>query len=219
MRYSISDIKKDVRIILDSNSTDSALLDIGDADTLMLDDLIESKIEDACRYVLNNAEGFLLGAGKNFENLSVSWFGGIRGVGPGYILLPDDFQRLVTFQMSDWAYPVTKVITDSDPLYHRQFSRFGGVRGCPERPVVAISNHPAGMILEFFSCREGGSAYVKSFRYIPIPKKYEENEIGYIDIPEKCYDAVKYYTSFLVAETVEMQTSKSYFEIAKTYLV
>lgn len=194
--YSVSELKRDIRIALDQNMTSEQLFDTADIDTLSLEDIIESKIEDAARVVLRDAPLYLLDGGENFGE-SVGWFSQV-GYGGGYILLPDDFLRLVSFQMSDWSRAVSNPISEDDPLYARQSSRFPGIRGNTQNPVVAIVSRPTGQVLEFYSCSMGEGVTVKRATYIPIPKI----ENGYIHISEKLRSAVVYYTASLVALTI-----------------
>lgn len=204
MTYSIANLKREIRIALDQNMNSTPLLILGDIDTLSMDDIIESKIEDAARVVTRDAARHLLDGGVSFGE-SVAWY--VReGYGSGYILLPNDFLRLVSFQMSDWSYPVTVAISEDDPMYPLQHSRFGGVRGNPQKPVVALSQQPitvdgekkAGLVLEFFSCASGEGTFVKRATYIPIPKISE----GEITIGEKLKPAVIYYAAYLVALSI-----------------
>ena len=196
MVYEVREIMKDIRIALDQNMTSTQLLDTGDIDTLSLDELIESKIADAARIVESSAPLYLLEGGKDIEH-SVGWNERVR-LGGGYIHLPDDFMRLVSFQMSDWDRAVSIAITEDDPLYARQQSRFPGARGCPQKPVIAIVTRPIGQVLEFYSCAAGDKVYVKRARYIPIPKI----ENGNIELCYKLKPAIVYYTAYLVALTI-----------------
>lgn len=193
MEYLVENIIKEVKVALDENVDSSALSGLGDVDTLKLDEIIESKVVDAARIIESNAPAHLLDSGRAFGE-SIGW-DGQPGYGAGYIHLPDDFMRLVCFQMSDWDYAVTVAITEDSPQYQMQRSRFAGVRGNPQKPVVAITSQPIGLVLEFFSCYSGESAFIKKARYIPIPRIKN----GKIDICEKLKRAVVYYTAYLAA--------------------
>lgn len=193
MRYEVSELKREIRIALDQNMTSSQLLATGDIDTLSLEEIIESKIVDAARIVENQAPSYLLDGGKAFGE-SFGWKSRV-GYGMGFIALPDDFMRLVTFQMSDWSRAVTVAISEDDPLYAQQQSRYPGIRGCPQKPIVAITTQPIGQVLEFYSCTGGSKVFLKRARYIPLPRI----EKGGIDLCEKLHRAIVYYTAYLVA--------------------
>lgn len=196
MQFEVEQIIKEVRVALDRNNDSAPLIATDDIDTLTLDEIIESKIAEATRIVEVNAPTFLLEGGKDFAN-SVDWLGEV-GKSSGRIHLPDDFLRLVSFKMSDWVRAVSVVITDDHPLYEMQSSRYPGIRGCPQDPIVAIVTQPIGQVLEFYSCDGGEDVYIQRARYIPIPKI----EDGHIDICEKLRPAVVHYTAALVAQII-----------------
>lgn len=194
--YEVSIIMRDVRIALDMNNSSEPLVAEGDVDTLTIEDIIKSKIEDAARIVESTASAELLGPTTTFGN-SVGWHTRV-GNGSGYIQLPDDFMRLVTFQMSDWRKAVTSAITEDNPLYLQQSSRYPGIKGNPQKPVVAVVHDADGLLLEFYSCSGGKDVYVKKAEYMPIPKIKE----GRIRLSEKLLSAVVYQTASLVAQSV-----------------
>jgi hypothetical protein len=193
MEYNVSDIVQEAKVALDENVSSAALAELGDVDTLKLEEIIESKVVDAAMVIEQNAPAYMLDSGKAFGE-SIGW-DGQPGYGAGYIHLPDDFMRLVCYQMSDWDYAVTVAITEDSPQYQMQRSRFAGVRGNPQKPVVAITSQPIGLVLEFFSCYSGENAFIKKARYIPIPRIKN----GKIDLCEKLKRAVVYYTAYLAA--------------------
>jgi len=191
MEYNVSDIVQEAKVALDENVSSAALSGLGDVDTLKLDEIVESKVVDAAMVIEQNAPAYMLDSGKAFGE-SIGW-DGQPGYGAGYIHLPDDFMRLVCFQMSDWDYALTMAITEDSPQYQMQRSRFAGVRGNPQKPVVAITAQPIGLVLEFYSCYSGEDAFIKKARYIPIPRIKN----GKIDLCEKLRRAVVYYTAYL----------------------
>lgn len=206
MNYAVASLKAEIRVALDQNMTSDQLISSSDIDTLSLEEIIESKIPDAARMVEIEAPHHLLGGGKTFGT-SITWYDGEgsgsgsgsgEGYGSGNTKLPDDFLRLVSFQMSDWSYPCTNAITDQDPLYAAQFSRFPGIKGNPQKPVVAISVQPTGTYLEFFSCTQGSGVSVKRAHYIPIPTISDGN----IDICPKLSRAIVYRAAHLVAAEI-----------------
>ena len=193
MEYNVSDIVREAKVALDENVDSTPLSGLGDIDTLTMEEIVESKVVAAARIIETNAPAHLLDSGRAFGE-SIGW-DGQPGYGAGYIHLPDDFLRLVCFQMSDWDYAVTAAITEDSPLYQMQRSRFAGVRGNPQKPVVAITSQPIGLVLEFFSCYSGENAFIKKARYIPIPRIRNHK----IDLCEKLKPAIVYYTAYLAA--------------------
>lgn len=198
MVFEVSEIIKDVRVAIDNNDTSLQMPNnLIDIDTLTLEQIIESKVADAARVVESTAPFYLLDSGKAFGD-SIGW-DGEAGYGSGHIHLPDDFLRLVTFQMSDWSYPVSEAITEEDEEYAMQRSRYAGIKGSPQKPVVAVVQQPIGLVLEFYSCYSGENAYVKRARYIPIPRVID----GGIDLCEKLRPAIVYYTAYMVALSIK----------------
>lgn len=104
--------------------------------------------------------------------------------------------RLITFKMSDWERAVTVPIAETDPRYELQSSRYAGIRGTPQKPVVAIVSEPTGLVLEFWSCTGGEEVKLQRGRYLPIPRIKEEG----IEICEKLRSAVVAQTASLVAQ-------------------
>lgn len=181
MDYLVDRIVRDVRLALEHDAGDDDLLAYGDTDASSLEAVIISKAADGARIVAGVAPHHLLDAGVDFTG-GMAWDDGV-GQGAGYVILPDDFLRLVSFRMSDWQRPVTEPIVATDPAYLLQSSPYKGLRGCPERPVCAIVQRPVGLVLEFYSSYTP-EAYIKQARYIPMPHISDDSTIG---ICQKCY--------------------------------
>lgn len=209
MLYRVEDIERDVRVALDQNEVDSQLAGIGDIDTLQLNELIRSKIEQAVDSVESAAPLKLLESGHNFGE-ELYW----EGNGIGFVLLPDDFRRLVSFKMSDWGMAVYNVIGPEHPLYGRQRSAIAAVRGNVHHPVCAIVPRAEGMALEFFASRDENATVVQA---VYIPRREIDKE-GRIDFSEKCYDAVVVYTAAMVLMALGSDAWKGYVELSKTLM-
>ncbi len=210
MIYKIQRIVRDVRIAIDENNTSEQLIASEDIDTLSLEEIIRSKIVEAVRRILTEAPVHLLDGGKHFGD-AVYW----RNQCSGWILLPEDFMRLVIFKMSDWERPVYEPITTADPKYQLQFSRYKGLRGNPQKPVVAIVSRATGCVLELFSCHDE-NATVEQALYIPLPKVDRD---GGMYIPERCYTAVVYEAAALALATIGSNLSSAMSELSKQLLV
>lgn len=204
------EMSKDVRVVVDMNRSSAPLLDEEDIDTVSFDEIIYSRLCDAVRMVEMEAPLNLLEQGHLFGE-SVTWLED----GKGWTLLPSDFMRLVAFKMSDWRYPVSEAITQDDPRYSRQWSKWKGVCGNSERPVVALVNRAEGRVLEFFSCRDD-TATVDQAVYVPIPQIDED---GCIDVSERCYQAAVYRAAALALASVGDQLSTTMIELSKSMLV
>lgn len=186
---------KAVRVAIDMNREDPALIADDDTDTLTLDELIKSKIEEAAIIIESRAPVYLLDSGKPLSGSLT--FSKEIGIGRGRLQLPDDFLRLITFKMSDWERAVTTPIFENDRAYKLQSSRFAGLRGNPQKPVVAIVSEPTGLVLEFWSCTGGSTVTLQRGRYLPIPKITDGN----IEICEKLKKAIEVYAGYLTTGT------------------
>lgn len=211
MVYKVRNIVRDVRVAIDENKTSEQLMVDGDIDTLSLNDIARSKVKEAVRRVVTAAPVHLLDGGVPFGD-AVFW----RDKSSGWILLPDDFMRLLIFRMSDWERPVYEPITAASARYQLQFSRHKGLRGNPQKPVVAVVSRQEGRVLELFSCRDN-SATVAQAAYLPFPRVDKD---GGIEIPERCYTSVVYEAASLVLATIgQGELSSKMSELSKQLLI
>ena len=210
MVYGIEEVMRDVRICLDQNMSSEALLENGDVDTLVLDEIVRSKIVEAVERVHRSAAPYLLEEGHNFGD-SVLW----GDHESGWVLLPHDFMRLIVFEMSDWERAVYSAISVMDPEYELQRQRVKALRGTAQKPVCVIATRAEGKVLEFYSCKSR-KAYVRRGVYLPYPRIDAE---GGIDISERCYRGVVYAAAALVLQTMgESEKAATMWEISKTAL-
>lgn len=174
--YSVDDILKEVRVVLDQNMDGKALASLGDSDTLTLDEIIRNTMTDAATTIEELAPLDMLDDGvdalKEDSDYSVTWQKQKNGsdIFDGSVRLPDNFMRIVSFKMSDWNYSVHEAVPMESPLYIRLQSQFSGIGGTPIKPYVAIDN--AQGKLEFYSSKhvqDGKSASVQVFKYLPLP--------------------------------------------------
>ena len=200
---------RDVRIAVDMNHDSTPLLVEDDVDTVSFNDIIYAKLTDAVRMVEMEAPLHLLEQGHQFGE-NIVWSDG----GKGWLILPDDFMRLVVFKMSDWHHSVSEAITQDDPKYSRQWSKWKGICGNPEKPVVAIVNRAEGNVLEFFSCNDD-TATVEQAVYIPLPRIDLD---GGIDVSEKCYKAAVYRAGALALSSIGDQLATTMVELSKSLL-
>lgn len=224
MVYQVDRIKEDVRICIDQNRSSEQLVSDSDMDMLTLEDVIGSKIVDAVNEVHLAAPYWLLEEGHNFnadyDDLddeeehyanSIHW----EDKESGWVILPDDFLRLVVFEMSDWERPVYEPVSTLSPIYARQRSRVKALRGTAQRPVCAVVTRLEGLSLEFYSCKSTKAEITKAV-YIPRAKV---DVSGGVDISERCYKAVVYTTAGMAMMSCgESERAKVFLDIAKTLL-
>lgn len=210
MFYPTAQMIKDVKVAIDQNRSSESLLGEGDIDTLSFDEVISEKLVDAVRLVEMEAPVLLLESGHAFvkagdKNVFIDSVSG-----KGYVILPDDFMRLISFRMSDWERTVYESISESDASYKLQSSKWKGVCGSPEKPVVAIVRRAEGKVLEFYSCKDGGATVIQA-TYQPYPKIAN----GGIDIAEDCYRASVYRAASLALASIGDQLSGTMLEISR----
>ncbi|MDY6288408.1 MAG: hypothetical protein SPM02_03045 [Bacteroidales bacterium] len=184
MIFTVDRIVRDVRVCLDLNRSDESLVQEEDPETLTLDEIIRSKIEEGVDYVHSLAPYDLLEQGHNFGDSDLYW----RELESGFVVLPGDWLRLVVFEMSDWERPVYVPITEDSAEYKKQRSRVKALRGVAQRPVCAVVQRPEGLALEFYSCKTTDATISKAV-YIPHA---EIDAYGGVDISERCYRAAVY---------------------------
>lgn len=210
MIFKLSDITRDVKVALDQNMTSERLIVTNDLETLSLDHLIRSKIEESVRLVEQSAPIHFLESGHNFGD-ALFW----ANNNCGWVKLPDDFMRLISFRMSDWERTVHSVIYPNSPQYTLQSSRFKGIRGNYQKPVCAIVIRPEGKVLEFYSCKDS-DAMVTEAMYLPLPKIDNDNGI---DICEHCYTSAIYMIcAHVLTAYGDTANANTFFDLSKTYI-
>lgn len=213
----VSDIVKEVKIILNENIAQDEFL-MADANQLELEELIRSRIVDAVRLVHEEAPSSMLDDGID---IPVAGELHTNENGSGYVELPEDFMRLVIFHLETWNRPVVEPISDTDPKYFLQKSRFLGIRGGTDKPVCALTTGVNGRVLEFYSIAPGHGpggvtqAVVTKAKYLPLPK-IEPNDK--IKVCRKLLAPINYKCAGLVAVTFKDEIATSLFEISKSYL-
>lgn len=199
MDYSVKDLIEGAKVCLDENVSSEALTGLDDIDTLKLDEIIRSKVEDAARLVEEGAAHWLLDG--DVLSGPITWETGRTSMVGGHIALDSTFLRLLTFKMSDWSRPVIEAITEESPLYELQASRYGGVRGNPEQPVVAITHGENGLQLEFYSCMNT-SATISRAKYVKLPVIHTVNSRDMINICSRLVSAITYRIASMTADSV-----------------
>lgn len=191
--YQVSDLVRDIRVLLDYNEEDEQLVQYGDGDSLSISTLIESKIAEAARQVYLSAPLSLLPPTQLTG--SITWEQ--RAHPGGRIVLPADFMKLLSFRMSDWEQTVHEAIGVDDALYEQQGSRFAGVRGNPQRPVCAIVPDGGGLALEFYAC-QNAEATISTALYAAYPGM----ENGLIALAPKLLDDIERVAGGLVCRSL-----------------
>lgn len=179
MECEMQKIVCDVRVALNFDTEPSPAIEAS-CSGLPLDEIIRAKAVEAVREAHLEAQPCQLEAARPFvpDALGIAWTDG----GAGWLSLPADFLRLVTFEMNDWERPAGQPIDPTSAAYALQRGRFAGLRGTPQRPVVAIVRHASGLALEFYSCRTE-SAAIRRALYVPEPKVDAQNDTLAVSAP------------------------------------
>lgn len=185
--YAVSELVKEVKVLLDRNQESAGLLTPTDSDTLSQGELIQSKIVDAARIILKDAPASMLD-GKTFNRLNTAW-AETNGAYVGTVYLPSDMIRLLDVKASDWNRSA-EIITEEDDAYKIQCSRFG-VRGNPERPIAALIHNSGNRYLELFTSKSNTATVLLT--YVGMPSISEGN----IDLPETLKDSIVYMAGYL----------------------
>lgn len=186
MEYAVSDLVKEVRIILDRNQESDALLTPDDSDTLTQGKLIESRFEDAATIIESLAPPYKIDG--TYYSPSPTWTL-LNGLYIGKLELMESVMRVLSVRAYDWNRNA-RIITENDEEYAYQNSKFG-VRGNPERPIAVLTHSGGKKVLELYSSNSNGGV---SLCYVSYPKVEE----GKINIPQGLKDSVLYMCASLV---------------------
>lgn len=110
--------------------------------------------------------------------------------GTGIIVIPEDYLRLYTLKMKDWAKPVHEAIGKGHPIYSQQFNKY--TRGIPEKPVAVYS----------------GTATTPHIRYYSVYDSHKVEELSYI--PR--FSSDNEYTDKM-SEAIALNTAKKVMEV------
>lgn len=167
-----SEFRRQVRVCLDENMSSEVLQYLEDVDTLSLDDIIDSKVEDAALSVVRSAPISKLGdISKSLDGvLDIAQRAPYKGV----MRLPVDFERLVRFKMRGWPLALYGAQPPLSPYYEQANSEFS-VFGTKDRPVVFLvpsADNASDLCAEIF-CASSQHDVLDGCTYVAKPKKEE----------------------------------------------
>ena len=173
----VDELVKEVRVTLDENQVESEYLQ-SSTENMELNEIIRSKMPDAVRGIVEmcpvsllNADALTLADDDLTTNKD----------GSGYVVLPNDFLRLVSFKLASWNRAVTSVADEGSPTGLMQRNAF--TRGTPMKPVCVLSHKADGRrVLEYFTA-SGGNDTVERALYVPNPSIVTEDGNEKISIP------------------------------------
>ena len=205
--YAVSDLVKEVKVLLDRNQESAGLLSPSDSDTLSQAELIESKIVDAARIILSDAPEDMV-EGTLYTN-SVTWTDSNDGYYVGNMVLPTDMLRILSVKADDWNRPA-EIISESDDAYKYQKCKYG-VRGNPERPIAAIVHTANGKSIELYTSKKNDATL--AFIYVQVPSITTEQKIS---LPSVLKDSILYMAGYLTCISLgDTDTASKFIEVAR----
>lgn len=205
--YAVSDLVKEVKVLLDRNQESAGLLAPSDSDTLSQAELIESKIVDAARIILSDAPEDMV-EGTLYTN-SVTWTDSNDGYYVGNMVLPTDILRILSVKADGWNRPA-EIISESDDAYKYQKCKYG-VRGNPERPVAAIVHTANGKSIELYTSKKNDATL--AFIYVQVPSITTEQKIS---LPSVLKDSILYMAGYLTCISLgDTDTASKFIEVAR----
>ncbi len=206
VEYAVSDLVKEVKVLLDRNQESAGLLAPSDSDTLSQAELIESKIVDAARIILSDAPEDMV-EGTSCTN-AVTWTDS-NGCYVGNMVLPTDMLRILSVKADDWNRPA-EIISESDEAYKYQNCKFG-VRGNPERPIAAIVHTANGKSIELYTSKKQDATL--AFIYVQVPSITTEQKIS---LPSVLKDAILYMAGYLTCISLgDTDTASGFLGVAR----
>lgn len=206
VEYAVSDLVKDVKVLLDRNQESAGLLAPSDSDTLSQAELIESKIVDAARIILSEApEDMVEGTACTNE---VTWTDS-NGYYVGKMVLPTDMLRILSVKAEGWNRPA-EIISESDDAYKYQNCKYG-VRGNPERPIGAIVHTANGKSIELYTSKKQDATL--AFIYVQVPSITTEQKIS---LPSILKDSILYMAGYLTCVSLgDTDTASGFLGVAR----
>lgn len=204
--YAVSDLVKEVKVLLDRNQESAGLLTPDDTDTLSQAELIESKIVDAARIILSDAPEDVV-EGTLCTN-EVTWTDS-NGYYVGKMVLPTDMLRILSVKAEDWTRSAT-IISESDDAYKYQNCKFG-IRGNPERPIAAIVHTTNGKSIELYTSKKQNATL--AFIYVQVPSVTTEKKIV---LPSTLKDSIIYMAGYLTCISLgDTDTASGFLGVAR----
>lgn len=206
VEYAVSDLVKEVKVLLDRNQESAGLLAPDDSDTLSQAELIESKIVDAARIILSDAPEDMV-EGTACTN-AVTWEDS-NGYYVGKMILPIDMLRILSVKAEDWTRSAT-IISESDDAYKYQNCKYG-VRGNPERPIAAIVHTTNGKSIELYTSKKQNATL--AFIYVQVPSVTTEKKIM---LPSILKDSIIYMAGYLTCISLgDTDTASGFLGVAR----
>lgn len=209
MNIAVTELIDRVKVCIDEIALNDAEF-VSGQDNMEMDTIIRSKITEAIRYILSNADWGLLepdavmtqgteGSGFTIDENLV-----------GRIPLPGNFLRVCYARFLSWKSFPTGVIYWNDSEYATLADEYA--TGTWERPKLAIVRNP-GLVLEMYSAKTANDGWVVAYVTEPDTPGISEDDAK-VDIPDKLLEPTIYYIAGLTLLTYKDSHADSMFNQA-----
>jgi len=96
-----------------------------------------------------------------------------------FLVLPNDFMRLITLQMSDWARPIQTLVNEDSAEYRKQTNPY--LRGTNTKPIGALVHQNGIPVAELYSCTSNVATMMYG-QYVPEPSLEDYNDDKIVSI-------------------------------------
>jgi hypothetical protein len=129
-----------------------------------------------------------------------------------FLVLPQDFLRLVTLQMSDWSRPIQTLVNEDSAEYRKQRNRY--LRGTNTKPIGALVHQNGIAMAELYSCTSNVATMMFG-QYIPEPYVLTYNGDKYTSICEPLkYPCLNQITAHVLRSIGRVQEAAQYDRMA-----
>lgn len=144
-------------------------------------------LDQAARIIVKIVPIRALGPGVDLkkEDIDIT----IHDDGACEVTLPSTFERLISVQAHDWAYPLTMAFDGDSPKYQQQYNRV--LRGTKHRPIAFLVNGGEKLVLYSTEKTTVANDAIKEFRGF----MFESVDDNY---PTRLHDITAWKTAELV---------------------
>lgn len=216
--YDIKEIVREARLLIDENEDNTALITEADEVANDTDAITEAMVLQSVDTVHRLAPIWRVAEISTEISLPLTKY--MRGKAGE---LPNDFLRMVYAVAEDWCISVYIPIDQDSEQYQMQSSKFAGIRGSAERPVVAIVPGPeaSGLRLEVYTTEKDSIKlnYVKRAAIISTKNDATETVTNKVEIASNCKKAVLYFVAkYYMVNIGEPERARHYESVAAELL-
>lgn len=136
-----TDIKKNVRTILDYNKTSEGLEGLEeDFGTLDIDTMIRDSVPSALMQLMMMAPLEIVEQKVSEQEVSVNR----NGLSPVEMPMPEDYLRFVSCRLTSWKFPVTELAVMDSKEHMRQYGEVEGLKATANNPIAVMDHSEQG---------------------------------------------------------------------------